>query len=70
MEQVNELNLMCQSVESKMLKFIHDESGATAIEYGLIASFMAVCLVAALPKITVALNTKFSGIATNITNGK
>jgi pilus assembly protein Flp/PilA len=53
-----------------MNKFLKDESGATAIEYGLIASFMAVCLVAALPLITAALNTKFSGIATNITNGK
>jgi pilus assembly protein Flp/PilA len=53
-----------------MNKFLKDESGATAIEYGLIASFMAVCLVAALPSITGALSGKFSTIATNITTGK
>jgi pilus assembly protein Flp/PilA len=53
-----------------MNKFLKDESGATAIEYGLIASFMAVCLVAALPFITTALNGKFSAIAVNITTGK
>jgi pilus assembly protein Flp/PilA len=53
-----------------MNKFLKDESGATAIEYGLIASFMAVCLVAALPSITNALSGKFSAIATNISTGK
>lgn len=53
-----------------MRKFLHDETGATAIEYGLIASFMAVCLVAAVPKITSALSGKFTTIATNITSGK
>jgi pilus assembly protein Flp/PilA len=53
-----------------MKSFLKCESGATAIEYGLIASFMAVCLVAALPFITDALSGKFSTIATNITNGK
>jgi pilus assembly protein Flp/PilA len=53
-----------------MTKFIRDESGATAIEYGLIASFMAVCLVAALPLLTTALNGKFSFIGTKITSGK
>jgi pilus assembly protein Flp/PilA len=68
--QVNELNLICWSVERKMTKFIRDESGATAIEYGLIASFMAVCLVAALPLLTTALNGKFSFIGTKITSGK
>ena len=53
-----------------MNKFLKDESGATAIEYGLIASFMAVCLVAALPTITTALSGKFTTIAANITAGK
>jgi pilus assembly protein Flp/PilA len=57
-------------VEREMLKFVKDESGATAIEYGLIASFMAVCLVAALPLLTTALNGKFSFIGTKISTGK
>ena len=52
-----------------MNKFLKDESGATAIEYGLIASFMAVCLVAAMPLISTALKTKFTAIATSISTG-
>ena len=53
-----------------MSKFLKDERGVTAIEYGLIASFMAVCLVAALPLITTALNGKYSTIGSKITAGK
>ncbi len=46
-----------------MKNFINDESGATAIEYGLIAAAMAVCLIAAMPLITNALIAKFGQIA-------
>jgi pilus assembly protein Flp/PilA len=49
-----------------MKKFINDESGATAIEYGLIAAAMAVCLLAAMPKITTALTTKFTSIGSSL----
>jgi pilus assembly protein Flp/PilA len=50
-------------LESKIMKkFIKDESGATAIEYGLIAAAMAVCLLTAMPYITGALVTKFNNI--------
>jgi len=38
-------------------RFLKDESGATAIEYGLIAALIAVVLVTALS----ALGTKLSG---------
>jgi pilus assembly protein Flp/PilA len=53
-----------------MKNFWHNDTGATAIEYGLIASAMAVCLLAALPSITTALKGRFAAIGTNITNGK
>jgi pilus assembly protein Flp/PilA len=53
-----------------MKKFLKDESGATAIEYGLIASAMALCLIAAMPSITTALSGRFTTIGTNITSGK
>jgi pilus assembly protein Flp/PilA len=39
------------------LRFVSDESGATAIEYGLIAALVAVVLVTALG----AMGTKLSG---------
>jgi pilus assembly protein Flp/PilA len=53
-----------------MKRFLQDESGATAIEYGLIASAMALCLIAAMPSITTALKGRFTTIGTNITTGK
>ncbi len=49
-----------------MKKFLKDELGATAVEYGLIAAAMAVCLLLAMPYITTALSTKFSKIGSSI----
>jgi pilus assembly protein Flp/PilA len=51
-----------------MKKFLKDESGATAIEYGLIAAAMGVCLIIAMPYITGPLTDKFSYIGNAITN--
>jgi len=53
-----------------MKKFLKDESGATAIEYGLIAAAMGLALVVLMPKLTLALNSNFSSLATHITTGK
>jgi pilus assembly protein Flp/PilA len=43
-------------------RFAKDESGATAIEYGLIAAIMAVALIAAFPFVTDGLSTSFGNI--------
>ena len=45
-------------------RFIDDESGATAIEYGLIAALIAVVIITALANIGTHLNTKLTAIAT------
>lgn len=45
-------------------RFAKDESGATAIEYGLIAAIMAVALIAAFPFVTGGLKTSFTNIGT------
>ena len=42
--------------------FIEDESGATAIEYGLIAALIAVAIIAALQGLSGALEENFSEI--------
>jgi len=47
-------------------KFLFDESGATAIEYGLIAALIAVVIITALTSIGSSLNTNFSSIATSL----
>jgi pilus assembly protein Flp/PilA len=48
-------------------RFLKDESGATAIEYGLIAALVAVALVTALGAMSTQLNATFNGIATKLT---
>jgi pilus assembly protein Flp/PilA len=45
-------------------RFLKDESGATAIEYGLIAALIAVVLVTALTALGTKLNTTFTKIET------
>ena len=47
-----------------VMRFAKDESGATAIEYGLIAALVAVVLVVALG----AMGTKLSGTFQTVTN--
>ena len=42
--------------------FIADESGATAIEYGLIAAGISLAIIAIINGLGVRLNTKFSAI--------
>ncbi|MDB5616584.1 Flp family type IVb pilin [Tardiphaga sp.] len=47
-------------------KFIEDESGATAIEYGLIAAGISLVIIAAVNGIGTKLNTKFTAINTSL----
>ncbi len=49
-------------------RFLKDESGATAIEYGLIAALIAVALVAAMGILGSGLKTSFQGISDKLTN--
>lgn len=44
-------------------RFLADESGATAIEYGLIAALISVVIIAAVSAIGTNLKTKFSTVA-------
>jgi pilus assembly protein Flp/PilA len=46
--------------------FLADESGATAIEYGLIAAGISLAIIAAVNGIGSKLNTKFSSINTSL----
>jgi pilus assembly protein Flp/PilA len=47
-------------------KFCTDESGATAIEYGLIAALVAVVLVSAVGLLGKNLSTTFNTVATDL----
>jgi pilus assembly protein Flp/PilA len=43
-------------------KFIHDDRGATAIEYGLIAAGIAVAIIATVVGLGSKLNTTFTSV--------
>ena len=46
-----------------MTRFLQDEEGVTAIEYGLIASLIAVAIIAAVGGVGTALNTLFGEVS-------
>lgn len=54
---------------SRFKSFIANDSGATAIEYALIASFMGIALVAAMPILATAITGKFTSLAGHVTTG-
>jgi len=45
-------------------RYMKDESGATAIEYGLIAALISVVIIAVLTSVGSSLNSKFDEIDT------
>jgi len=47
-------------------KILTDESGATAIEYGLIAALIAVVIITAVTAVGTALSTTFSAVALSV----
>ncbi|MBI1199926.1 MAG: Flp family type IVb pilin [Phenylobacterium sp.] len=49
-------------------RFLKDESGATAIEYGLIAALIAVVLVGTLQALGGQLKTTFESVQTALQN--
>jgi pilus assembly protein Flp/PilA len=51
---------------SKFARFIKDESGATAIEYGLIAALIALAIIAGASSAGNAIGNKFNDIAANL----
>ena len=50
-------------------KFLKDESGATAIEYVLIAAFMALILITVMPTLSSAIQSEFSSVSSHIASG-
>jgi pilus assembly protein Flp/PilA len=47
-------------------RFVRDESGATAIEYGLIAALIAVAIIGVLSALGTQLSTTFTSVKTSL----
>jgi pilus assembly protein Flp/PilA len=52
---------------SLILRFVRDESGATAIEFGLIAALIAVVIITAVTAVGTGVSTAFNSVATAMT---
>ena len=49
-------------------RFLKDESGATAIEYGLIAALISVAIIAGASTLGTQLSTTFTDLSTSMTD--
>jgi pilus assembly protein Flp/PilA len=49
---------------SQIKRFLHEESGATAIEYGLIAAGISIAIIVAVNATGSSLNTAFTSVST------
>ncbi len=47
-------------------KFLRDENGATAIEYGLIAAGISIAIIAVVKGLGTKLNSTFSSVSTQL----
>ena len=56
-------------MKNLFVRFVKNESGATAIEYGLIASGIAVVIITAVNLVGTNLTAKFTTIATALASG-
>mgnify|MGYP001090146740 CR=1 FL=1 len=57
------------SVKNLIKRFAKDESGATAIEYGLIAAGIALAIITIVNTLGTSLNTKFNSINSSLGGG-
>jgi len=55
-------------VQQVIKQFFRDESGATAIEYGLIAALIAVVIIGAVTAVGTNLQGTFNNIANNVSH--
>ena len=55
-------------MQNLVTRFIEDESGATAIEYGLIAALISVALIAGASALGNGINNKFNDVSDELGN--
>jgi pilus assembly protein Flp/PilA len=53
-------------MKNLIARFVKDQSGATAIEYGLIAAGISLAIIAVVNGLGSTLNTKFTSINTSL----
>jgi pilus assembly protein Flp/PilA len=54
------------AMKNLVMRFVNDESGATAIEYGLIAAGISVAIIAVVQGLGSRLNATFTSVETSL----
>lgn len=57
-------------MQNLLARFVKDESGATAIEYGLIAALIAVVIIGAAQALGTQIKTTFTTVTTEMAKSK
>jgi pilus assembly protein Flp/PilA len=57
-----------RSIKRLFTRFVRDDSGATAIEYGLIAAGISVVILLAVNSVGTTLNTTFTNVKNSLAN--
>jgi pilus assembly protein Flp/PilA len=60
------VDLRSNWMKNLFVRFVKDDSGATAIEYGLIAAGISVAIIAVVNGLGTKLNTTFTSISTQL----
>ena len=55
--------MIAKTIKASIIRFVNDESGATAIEYGLIASLVAVAIIAGATSLGSNIGGTFNAVA-------
>lgn len=51
----------------RIIAFMNDENGATAIEYGLLAALISIAAIASIRLVGTSVSTSFSNVASALT---
>jgi pilus assembly protein Flp/PilA len=60
-------NRILTTMPNLISRFIRDETGATAIEYGLIAALIAIVIIGVVRNVGTSLSTTFNSVKTGLT---
>lgn len=63
---INSVNPRETSMKNLLSRFVADELGVTAIEYGLIAALIAVVIIGAIKTVGTSLSGTFSTVASSL----
>ena len=63
-----QINEQCETMNKTLKNFANDQSGATAIEYALIAAIVGIGIITALNSLKTQLNATFTQVSSDLSS--